>query len=1367
MSSSRSKPKRSLKKPATGKTGAKPGAGRPRAKKSDAPPVPLVAVGASAGGLEAFKEMLTAMPADTGICLVFVQHLDPSHKSMLAELLARCTEMEVLPATDGLVPEPNKVVLIPPDVTLTLEDGLLRTASPAPPRQHRTPIDSFFESVAADRGEDAVCVILSGTGSDGSQGLAFVKEAGGLTIVQTPATTKYDSMPRNAIATGLVDQELAPAEIPAALVDHFERARRIKSSGGIESTHQKLAADLAKVCGILRARTGHEFRDYKEATMLRRINRRMQVLRIDDPADYIAVLQNEPTEVGRLLRELLISVTAFFRDEAAFEVLGRAVIADMVAKMEGGTLRLWVPGCATGEEAYTLAMLVDEQAEVARKRPKLQLFATDIDERALETARRGCYSAAAVAKVPERLRSRYFRPEGSEYRVVDELREMCIFSTQNIITDPPFGRLDLICCRNLLIYLKPELQERLIPIFHYALRPRGVLMLGSSENVTRHNKLFATVDSKWRIFRRRETETPRSAYPLAPGRPDPERKEPGGETVEPQPKGVVARAERLLLDSVGPAYAVINGDREVIYTGGGIDRFLTVPRGALTRDLLSMARPDVRLDIRALVHRAVSEDGGRASATVVLEEGERHVRIRIDCAPLGGATEESAMVISFTDCGELEARPAAGGKGSDPNLAALERELAATREYLQTTTEELESSNEELKSANEELMSMNEELQSANEELETSKEELQSVNEELETVNAELSAKVEEIAQSNSDLQNLLESTAIATLFLDRSLRVRRFTPAAKELFHLIDTDVGRTITDITSRIDHPGMEDLVNEVLTSQRAIEQRVALKGQPKAFIMRLLPYRSHAGVMDGVVLTFVDISALSAAEEAARRRADQQDFLAGVSGEMLKTGDPARVMEPLPARIAQLLNADFAKVLRKKPDSEAFELVATHGFPHPVGTEVAGGTESQAGYTLLSNGPVIVEDLRKETRFSGPSLLIDNHVRSGISTTIDGPHGTWGVLGVHSTSVRSFSADDIKFIQALANAISAGLQREAFVGALRESEERLVSALRAGRLGVYDYNPRSGRLDWDDTVRELWGIAKDAHVDYEVFLSGVHPEDREAVEADLNLSFDPAGTGHFESEYRVINALDGAARWVRAEGEVRFEQEEPARLVGTVTDITAQKRIDRHVKLLMREVNHRSKNLLSVVQAIARQTAKGPEPERFIQHLSERLQGLAASQDLIIHGEWQAVSVEELVRSQLAHLGGTIARQVELSGRETMLTATAAQAIGLALHELSTNALKYGSLSSDEGKARIRWSVVDDEFVMSWDEEGGPKVEAPLRSGFGSTVIKQMTASAVGGRVRLDFPEGGLSWELSAPRQNVIADPVAQPRGESGG
>ena len=830
--------------------------------------IPVVGIGASAGGIGALEALLPLLKADSGTAFVIVQHLDPNHQSLLVSLLSRDTEIPVVEAADRMPIEPDHIYVIPRNATLTMSADHLRLGPIAEHRGQRAPIDAFFISLAEAKGENAACVILSGTGSDGTVGLRAIKEHGGLTIAQDGA--EYDGMMRSAVRTGMVDFVLPIDEIPSKLDDYFQHLIEIDGRKGPDGVRQETVGHLANICALLRLRTGHDFSGYKDKTVTRRVQRRMQVLQIDEVPDFIERLRKEPQELDALLQDLLIGVTNFFRDPQAFEALEREVIPRLFeGKGPDDTVRVWVPGCSTGEEAYSIAMLLREHGPKDQAAPKLQIFASDIDEESLQLARVGRYPSTIVTDVPPARLERYFVREDGTYRIVSDLREICLFSAHNLLRDVPFSELALIACRNLLIYLTPDLQNRLIPLFHYALNDSGYLFLGTSENVTRHSRLFSTVDKSHRIFKRRpQIERRLPEFPLTA----PEgalRRVPSAHrtTVEHEP--LQTMAERQLLDRYSPAYVVINADGELIHGSSRTGKYLELAPGAPRMDIFSMARTGLRADLRAGVHKAVSTGQVAIQKSVVVGTNGGRQTIDLVIQPMrAGASQEMLYLVVFQDVGGIrmasESESAGVEELESDNLRQLEMELRTTRERLQTTTEELESSNEELKSGNEELSSMNEELQSANEELETSKEELQSINEELQTVNAELNARVEELSRANSDIANLLESTQIATVFLDRNLAVKSFTPAAKDVFRLVESDTGRPITHVRARFRSDTVQEDAERVLRTLSTIEHQVESNYNDARYMMRMMPYRTVDDVIGGVVITFVDITKISAAE-----------------------------------------------------------------------------------------------------------------------------------------------------------------------------------------------------------------------------------------------------------------------------------------------------------------------------------------------------------------------------------------------------------------------------------------------------------------------------------------------------------------------
>jgi two-component system CheB/CheR fusion protein len=832
--------------------------------------IPVVGIGASAGGLDALQALVPGILPKCGVAFVVVQHLDPAKDSHLGRLLTKVSPVPVVEVTGVTTIQPDHIYVIQPNTALSLVDGRLQVSELHEERGYRTPIDTFFTSLAEARGERAACVILSGTGSDGTLGLRAVKERGGLSIAQHGA--EYDGMMRSAVATGLVDFILPVDAIMRRINEYFQHLAEVDGQKGPDGVRRSTTDYLAQISALLRARTGHDFSGYKDKTVARRVQRRMQVLQMDEVQPFIERLRKDPAELEALLQDLLIGVTNFFRDPKAFEALGNAVIPKLfINKGPEDSVRVWIPGCSTGEEAYSIAILLREHMPKSQSAPKPQIFASDIDEKSLQVARIGRYPAAIAGDVPANYLERYFTREDGSYRVNSDIREVCLFSAHNLLRDAPFSKLDLISCRNLLIYLTPELQNRLVPLFHYALNDSGYLFLGTSENVTRHSRLFATVDKARRIFQRRQQlERRLPDFPLT-------RQDGGRRKLAPislptqEHETLQAQAERQLLDRYAPAYVVISAEGDLLMASQRTGKYLELPPGAPKTDVFSMARRGLRPDLRAAVHRATGTGQTVTQSNVVIGTNGGRQTINLVVQPLraNGASDPLYMVV-FQDIGGIKA-----GVEGDPeeapedienaNQHQLEIELRSTKERLQATTEELESSNEELKSGNEELSSMNEELQSANEELETSKEELQSINEELQTVNAELNARVEELSRANSDIANLLESTQIATVFLDRNLAVKSFTPAAKEVFRLVESDAGRPITHVRARFSSDTVQEDAEKVLRTLSTIERQVESNYNQSRHVMRMLPYRTVDNVIAGVVITFMDVTRITAAEE----------------------------------------------------------------------------------------------------------------------------------------------------------------------------------------------------------------------------------------------------------------------------------------------------------------------------------------------------------------------------------------------------------------------------------------------------------------------------------------------------------------------
>jgi two-component system, chemotaxis family, CheB/CheR fusion protein len=846
----------------------------------------VVGIGASAGGLEALERFLRRIPPPSGIAFVVVQHLDPEHESILAELLGSASELPVEFASDGQRVEPDRVYIMPRDAALLVEGGRLRLV-PAETRGLRQPINGFLTSLAEDQRENAVGIVLSGTGSDGALGIAAVKRHGGTTFAQLPSDARYESMPQSAIATGHVDHTLPVDEIPAALAELA--ARRRQHPG--ESARGE-AEGLGDVFELLARQAGHDFSQYKRSTILRRLHRRMAATKTEKVRDYVALLARDDGESQRLTEDLMINVTAFFRDGEPFHTLERVVIPDLLERLPSEGLRIWVPGCASGEEAYSIAMLVSEQLERRERRPKTQIFATDIDESALAEARRGRYPSVVEKQVsPERL-ARFFVKRGESYTVTKDLRDICLFTPHDLARDPPFSRIDLVCCRNLLIYLEPALQRLVLETLHYALRPGGYLLLGKAEMIGAGElELFDVVEKSDRVFRRRGGDR-RPRLPRLLER-DPtvvlSGVAPLSRRSGPDVRSAAERSRKIVLEEYAPPSVVVDGRGEIRYLWGtNLATYLPPQPGPPATNLMHLVRPELKVGLGASLHSAARQPGPivHKDLAVVVDGAERHLNVVVRRLPPSDQDPDELFLIVFQ---ELHAPAAPQGTPLDaPTLeryGLLELELANSRERLQFTVDELENANEAFRASNEQLQSMNEELHSSNEELQTSQEELQSVNEELNTVNAELSKKVDEMEVLFGDLQNLFQSTQIATVFLDRNFRISRFTPEAMTVFRLADGDVGRPLSDFAARFDSEGVPDEVARVLRTLEPVERTIRTVEANRWFLMRMHPYRTPSNVIAGVVISFIDITELKQAEAALREAVAERQR----ADEALREGD----------------------------------------------------------------------------------------------------------------------------------------------------------------------------------------------------------------------------------------------------------------------------------------------------------------------------------------------------------------------------------------------------------------------------------------------------------------------------------------------
>lgn len=963
------------------------------------PSPPVAVVGASAGGLAALRTMFAAMPPDTGICFVVVQHRSPGNEALLVDLLAGSTALVVEAGVDGSAFRPDRILVAPAGMLAAVGEGVLRVEPrPAADAVAGLPIDHALRSLAAHAGRRAIAIVLSGNGSDGACGLREVKEGGGLTLVQTPATAEADGMPRAAIASGAADRVLPPERMGAVLAE-FARHAYVAGEGASGGPRAIDGALLDQVIGLLLDATKVSFRDYNRRTLMRRIERRQGIRQVDTLRDYLDLMRQDPAEVTALADDLMLSVTRFFRDPESFDALRREAIVPLLGERKPGRpVRIWVAGCATGEEAYSIAMAVAECSGSSGIDPSLvRILASDIDDRALEVARTGRYPSGIAADVGAARLERFFVPDGDGYVVRKELRDMVVFARQNLLGDPPFSQLDIVSCRNVLIYAEAEAQKRAIATFHFALNPGGMLFLGSAETTSGADGLFEPVSAKHRLFRRIGPRRPSLSAAIGQASP------PGALVVPRLPGaegGPAADALRqALLAEFAPPSVLVDGKAQVMFFHGSTSDVLDIPAGEPRTDLLAMTGGDLRMQLRQALDQARAEN-----ARVVVERvrtgrdgPSRFVRLVVLPVRGGRGASERLYGVSFVPvAGPMDVVPAIAQQ--EPAVARLERELRMTRDDLESSIQELAAANEALAMANEEVTSVNEELQSTNEELETSKEELQSLNEEISTVNAQLQEKVGELEVTSNDLRNLLNSTDIATVFLDETCRIKRFTPACVRLFSFIPSDVGRPITDVARKFEDPALIDDVALVMEALVPAEAQVSAH-DGTVLMRRVLPYRTETNRIEGVVVTFTDITTSVRASAAAASRARQEAVIADMSRVALSQATRETFFGEVVRRLAEQFDADIAAIFEMGGEGMAVPLA------------VGGRGADDVGRAPVPAG-----------KLAG---FPDGRVRGGVSVAFGG--ATPYVLTVHRAGQGRFDDEDLRFLQAIASMLGLVVDR----------------------------------------------------------------------------------------------------------------------------------------------------------------------------------------------------------------------------------------------------------------------------------------------------------------------------------------------------
>ncbi|PRY25885.1 two-component system CheB/CheR fusion protein [Spirosoma oryzae] len=1097
----------------------------------------IVGIGCSAGGVEALTQFFESVTADSGLAYVVILHLSPDYDSQLTQILQSVASIPVIRVEERVTVVANHVYVVPPDKHLQMADGDILVLPNARIEDRRAPVDIFFRTLAESHGAQAVGVILSGTGANGSMGLKRIKEEGGAAFVQSPREAAFNEMPRHAIATGLVDDILPVAQIPGRLLAYAQNRDTVVISLEPRQDVENQQQALRDVFALLRQRTGHDFSNYKRPTLLRRLERRINVRNLPGLPEYVVFLREHPDETQSLLNDLLISVTNFFRDRPVFTTLEQQVIPLLTHEKKGdNTLRIWVAGCATGEEAYSLAMLCAERTMDVLDAPRVQIFATDIDQTAIAIAREGLYTINDAADVsPERLR-RFFTLEGEQYRIRREIREMVLFAYHNVLKDPPFSRLNLVSCRNLLIYLNQTAQQRVLETIHFALNPGGYLLLGLSETTDGTSDLFAPVNREQHLFQSRSVPTrsfpvPESSALLASQRetaPEP------APRVDERPNARLSYGElhQRLLEQYAPPSIIVNDEYDILHVSERAGRYLQIGGGEPSKNLLKLIRPELRLELRTAFYQANQQQMNVAVRQLKLRLDNQIQTLTIHVRPVTGEGDSARgfILVLFEPTPEEDVEPDRVLTSVEPVAHHLEEELIRAKAQLRSANEHHELQAEELKATNEELQAINEELRSSAEELETSKEELQSINEELTTVNQELKVKVEEISLVGDNLQNLINSTDMATLFLDRSLRVNLFTPATREIFNLIPTDFGRPLTDITNRLVDTHLLGDTEQVLATLQPVEREVRTIDR-QVYLMRVLPYRTTDDRINGIVLTFVDITQRKAAEEA-------NYFLASI----------------IESSQDSVITLNFEGVITSW--NKASETLYGYSAAEAIGQSLGMLTLPQDLSELLNLAEKIKQSQRVETHET-------------VRITKDGQKLT---LEVVLSPVKDLQGQVIG-VSSVARDIT---ERKAAEAALRESEKRFRLTIEAARMGTWDWNLATDEVIWNEQHFRLFGMEPQPDpVSPSVYFDHVHPNDRDRIARQLQEAI--ASQGVFDAEFCAV-LDDGSQRWMSGYGRVVEEIDgSAAHMSGVMFDIDKRKRAEE----ALRESDQRKDEFLAML------------------------------------------------------------------------------------------------------------------------------------------------------------------------------------------
>jgi two-component system CheB/CheR fusion protein len=1184
-------------------------------------------------------------------------------------------------------------------------------------REH--PVARTVRSLTAAFDERAVAIVLGAVGEEEREALVAVHRAGGLAL-SGGATAGFTVEAGSADDLGRM---LTVDEMAAAIA---EAARRWN---GRPERHDPEV--LAAVLDRLERHAGPSVRHFKPALLARRVGRRIALTGASGIREYLGRLDAETAEADALSRDLLIGITRFFRDAEVWRTLGAEVVPQLVAARAGGTIRLWVAGASTGEEAYSYAILLADEMDRQGVSAAVTIFATDIDAAAIDTARTGLFDAARAADFDPEMVRRHFVADGASLRISQRLREMIVFAVQDVVRDPPFPEIDLVSCRNVLIHLDSAAQRRAVEALSYALAPRGVLVLGESESPGEAGERFATVSAEARIYRKdAPARAAESDRPAAAGATWPD------------------GARRALLDLFVPPAVIVGRDLRVRYVHGAARDLLAIPEGEPTSDLLQLVDRRLRESLRTALERAAA---GEETRGLAVADDVPPVSVRT--IPAGG---ETLFLVSFGD---------ASARGNE----RLAVELAAARAELQSTVEELESANEELKAANEEVTSGNLALQRANSELEVSRDALGRVNERLSATNAALENTVAELKRSNGDLATLLSGIDVATLFLDRHLAVRRYTPRASEVFGLRPGDVGRPLDTVALAYDDATLIADAHRVLDRLAPVEREV--KAGERWLMRRIVPDRTADHVIAGVLVTAWDVTALKETADRLARRERQQAAIATLGEAATSAASTIQaVLDRAAALVAEHLDVPLVKVLELAPGWDHLSLRAGAGWRDGlVGTaHLPADAGSQGGFTLRSGAPVLVEDLATERRFAAPQLLLEHGAVSGLTVTIGPTDSPWGVIGAHSARRRHFTADDISFLQAIANVVYATIERQRVARAYRIAAERLELAVGVGGLATWDWDIDSDETVWSENHYTMLGYRKaEVRSTFEAWRSRVHPDDVAVAEGAIAAAL--AGDGNYVCEYRIV-PQPGVERWVEGRGRTaRDPAGRPVRMFGVLIDVTERKRSEERQTLLLNELDHRVRNILANITALARQTrGRAVSIDGYVADFTERLAAIGRAHTLLSEARWGGASLATLLEEEVA--AQRRSKQVVVEGPHVVFGPDDAQLFALAFHELAANAVRHGALRSPGGRLSVRWWVEtiggEENLLVDWIETGETPVEAPRGEGFGLLVLKRLIPVQTDSDLTLAFEPEGLHCRILIPRGRVEVAAARRAAGPAG-